>query len=231
MSAGDLQAARRIQIEETFGDATVHATVREDFADGLRSVLRDAAEDTPLADGREVSVGWGPVRLRARSGQLVAVAPDYRAMFPRQDETDDLTDTFWIRSIQAELHGVSGLPVGPITGFNQSVYIVEKAWTSETLCIRREATGSERFSGWFVDPHVPPAEASHRGAARVNKAYSLFTNRPALLAAVNLPPGFVAVSVGPELTSIHDESGTAVFTGPFPDLTLPRLPDDRTDHD
>lgn len=221
MSASGTESSKRVQIEETIGDVTVHASVRKDFADDVLSALQGASADAPLADGREVSVGWGPIRLRERDGRLVAVAPDYRAMFPRQDETDDLTDTFWIRSIQAQLHEASGLPVGPVTGFNQSVYIVEKAWSADALCIRREATGSQRFSGWLVDPRVPPAEASHRGAAQVDKAYSLFTNRPALLAAVNLPPGFVAVSIGSDLTAIHDENGAAVFTGPFPDATLP----------
>lgn len=196
----------RISLDEQIGPMSVRVTVREDFVDEVRSVLHGAAEESPLADGTEVGTGWGPIRLRADGAGLVAVAPDYRAMFPRQDETDDLTDTFWIRSMQRELHNASGLPIGPITGFNQSVYIVENAWASDTLCIRREATGSTRFSGWFVDPHVPPAGASHRGAASVNKAYSLFARRPALLTAVNLPPDYVAVLSGSALSTIHDES-------------------------
>lgn len=95
------------------------------------------------------------------------------------------------------------------------------ARTRDVVCIRREETASTRFSGWLVDTAVPPSPGSHRGAALVNKAYSLFTTHPAFLAALNLPAGYVAFATNGRLTAVHDHTGALVVDGPFPSADLP----------
>ncbi|MBZ4488001.1 immunity 47 family protein [Microbacterium sp. cx-55] len=85
---------------------------------------------------------------------------------------------------------------------------------------REELDGSP-FSGWLVDVAVPPQPASDVDSAHIAKAYTVFLERPALLATVNLPPGFVVVADRNTVLAVHDDSGRIVYDGPFAESTLP----------
>jgi hypothetical protein len=215
-----VSAPSRVSIELEVGGALLRATVREDFGAAARDVLKGFSS-VELGEGAAIDVGWGPIRLRASGPDFEAVAPDYRSRFPRRRETHDLTDTLWVRALQDEFHARSGLPVGPSTTFDNSIYVIEGAWAADVVCMRREELDGSPFSGWLVDVAVPPQPGSDVDTGRIGKVATVFAERPALLAALRLPPGFVVVADSRDLTAVHDASGDLVYSGPFPDPAMP----------
>lgn len=141
--------------------------------------------------------------------------------FPEDDVTGDISDALWVPSVQRRLHTDSGIPVGPVTVFDQLLYETDLAWSTDTVCLRRETIETDAASGWLADIAVPPHPATPWNGAYPEVACALFGKRPALLATLGLPPGYVAVADRTGLTAIHDPSGAVAYDGPFPDPTLP----------
>lgn len=215
-----MTSPKRVTIDHRVAGADVRLTIREDMVPLALAALQRFEHDT-IADGAAVDLGWAPIRLREDGVGFVAVAPDFRSMFPRRRVTEDLTDVLWIRAMQDDFHERSGLPLGPPTNFDNSIYAIEGAWRADTICIRREELDGSPFSGWLVDVAVPPQPASDVDSAHIAKAYTVFLERPALLATVNLPPGFVVVADRNTVLAVHDDSGRIAYDGPFADPALP----------
>jgi hypothetical protein len=214
--------SRRVDVDTRVGDVLVHARVAEAFAsDATRLLEMFGAGAGGAYDGAELDAGWGPVRLRSSGSDLVAICPDYRGMFPEDDETEDITDALWVPALQRRLHVASGIPAGPTTRFDQLVYETDLAWTTETVCLRRHETDGSSNSGWLADIAVPPHPPTPWHEAYPEFASALFGHRPSFLAVLSLPAGYVAVGNRSGLSAIHDETGAIVFDGPFPDTTLP----------
>ncbi|MBZ4488013.1 hypothetical protein LQ938_11970 [Microbacterium sp. cx-55] len=216
-----MTSANRVTIDHRVTGVNIRATVRDDMVASAVAAL-DLFERDTVIGGASIDLGWAPIRLREVEDGLIAVAPNFRSMFPRRRVSEDLTDALWIRAMQDDFHERSGLPLGPPTNFDNSIYQIEGAWQADTVCIRCEELDGSPFSGWLVDVAVPPQPASDVDAGDIAKAYTVFLERPALLATLNLPPGFVVVADKSVVLAVHDESGRVAYDGlspipPFPD--------------
>ncbi|MCP3102849.1 hypothetical protein LZ198_28625 [Myxococcus sp. K15C18031901] len=139
-----------------------------------------------LIPGRTLRFGWSSLRLDPRGDSLVVTEPDFDGD-PRQDWRDDITTTLRVQGRMLETTQTVG--VDPLFPRHSDTFVAVPGWEeSPRVALARVRTPEGSDSGWLVLPPGPPGGASFD----TFPVHVLLRRRPALLAALALPTGWVA---------------------------------------
>lgn len=179
----------------------------------LRPLLA-ALEKLPpedLRDGFVIEGGFSAFILQKTPQGYRIRVPDYLAG-PFAATTDDLTLALWVQLEQADLlrrYGIEGRAVR----FDDEIAVAKGALEKPVVCMQRFADLGG--AGWCIRAvetgadGAPAAEAADEYEAVY--AYRLLRLRPALLKALVLPVGYLAVFDGDETAEILNERNESVL--------------------
>lgn len=164
-----------------------------------------------IADGSYLPVGWTTLRLReVDGGVLVMNEPDYDGD-PETERRDDITRTLQVLGAQWSMLDLVAQPLTPVN-FDQHVLVGGDALTVDSVFLMRVPSPGARLSGWRL---VPSAwDGSEELELESIRVFELMQRRPALMAALLLPPGTMAYFEKDALTLVLDAKDTVLYRSP-----------------
>ena len=184
----------------------------EPQAQELFDALARADAKEQLAAGSKVRVGWTTLTLAAQGAGLRVREPDYEKD-PERGTLADLSGTLTVLSWQRDVLARVGAQAVFID-YLETVVVAEGALDEPQVQLLR----GPGDSGWSISHVDEDEEADALGSLRV---CDLLHERPALLQAMTLPPGYLVVFDGDEIQSVDDPSGKDVW-GPATSPTRKR---------
>lgn len=174
-------------------------------ADWLLNLLRRTEEVRGIGFLKEnvrLQVGWSILTIVRRGQEYVVCEPDF-ANNPFDATREDTTCSLSVQAEQNDLLnrlGIEGMPVS----FQDKVVLSKDCLRQRSVYLERK-TSANGDSGWYIGPKDSDAASDEYEAVFV---YQLLTLRPALLKALALPTGYLAVFEGNEIEAVlndHDE--------------------------
>jgi hypothetical protein len=166
----------------------------------LEQVLARLGERPPgLRDGTTLRLGWSVLTLRAHEGALVVHEPDFARPGALKD---DITASLEVLGRQgAVCQRVQA--AAQDARWDQHVVVAPGAFEARRVFLRRDEADGPNDTGWriLVDDDDAPDDP---GAYRMFPVAHLLSARPALLAALALPTGWIAVEHGDALVGVAD---------------------------
>jgi hypothetical protein len=178
-------------------------------AEGLLDRLAELhARGPALGNGSVVEFGWVPLKLVADGVELVVCEPDFSGD-PWQNYVPMVDVTLRVLSWQAQQLqslGVAGVP----------------AHCYDTLVLERDCLGNQRIyaqrsaemqtgdSGWYIGAVDKSDEAPAADKLAAVYIYQLLQSRPAAMAVLALPPGYLTILDGDTIEAIFDDQGMPV---------------------
>ncbi|OWK42308.1 hypothetical protein [Fimbriiglobus ruber] len=158
-----------------------------------------------LANGVRVQFGWSELTLKHVDGEIVVHEPDF-AEDPEGGLRDDVTCTVTVSAAMAgTVQAVGVVPVD--LRFDDALAIAPGCLEEPDLYLLRSAPRGEN-SGWFIGPANAPPGSEEAGAEFEGRyVWELLHERPALLAALALPPGYLVLFSGDEMVSVSPPEG------------------------
>lgn len=205
-------------IERIIGDMENRRIFAECSAENERraaSVLdvfeRLAGSGSPLRPGFQIRFGWSLFRLVEEAGEtdeenaLRVTEPDFAA-WPEERWVPTIDLSLDVLAAQTSL--LRGLDVdAEDVFFDQKVIAAPGAIEASGVFLRRGDRLTEEDSGWLLGTLEDP-EALTRGEGLEGLwVASLVERRPALLQALVLPAGFIAIFSGDSIDQILDAAG------------------------
>jgi hypothetical protein len=201
-------------IERTLGGRVVAiecAPEQAAPADDLMSTLQRLTAAQPPWAGMTVRVGWSLLQLgEAADGRLILCEPDYLGN-PFAELRPRVDITLRVLAAQSALaHAVGVVPVD--VGFEQFIVVGRGALAASAVQLVRAESLDADDSGWSLDRLAGGAAPGDYEALR---AYTLLSERPAVLSALILPVGFAAVIRGPAIAEVRDPEGNRRLFAPL----------------
>jgi hypothetical protein len=161
-----------------------------------------------MQEGKRVQVGWSILILRRSTSadELVICEPDF-AHNPFVDVVEDVTSTLRVLVGQNELVQRAGAETVGIS-FQDKIVMAKGCLEHESVCMQRGEVHPEKSdSGWFLGPQErsdssPELEAIH--------AYQLLVQRPELVPALALPPGYMVMANREHIQTIFNSNNEIV---------------------
>lgn len=188
---------RRLRAECSSANATAAADV-------LGAFERLSGSGAALRAGTQIRFGWSALRL-VNDGDALRVSEPAFSRWPEQlwlatiDVTVDIlaAQTSLLRRLQLD---------GDDAYFDQQIVGARGALSKPNIFLRRGAAVSPEDSGWLLAA-VDDPEALSRDDLESVLIASLVERRPALLQALVLPAGFIAIFSGEVVEQILDSAG------------------------
>jgi hypothetical protein len=192
------------------GDKTVMLQCRDDLepqADGFLNYLKRTfgPQSEQLKPGFKIQFGWSMLCLRDRTPDLLLCEPNFRGN-PFQEWSDDVSTTLTVLAEQAAFLRSIEFPASDsmITRFDGKIVFSKGCLSNQQIYLERIKVSTEGDSGWYIGP-VPPSD--NRPEYQAMRVYKLLDLRPAALAVLCLPPGFLVVFNGDRIEGIEGPGG------------------------
>jgi hypothetical protein len=164
-----------------------------------------AESRAPLGPGTQIRFGWSVLRLVEEGPAWRVTEPD----FTRWTEgywASTLDTTLRVLSMQTSLLHRLGV-TGEDAFCDQWLFAASNALTHANVFLRRGASRSAEDSGWLLGALEDPDALARGDNLEAFLLASLVVSRPALLEAVVLPRGFIAIYSGNSLDQVFDAAG------------------------
>jgi hypothetical protein len=173
----------------------------------LTSVLDtfERVEAPQITAALEIRFGWSLLRLQQDGNALRVTEPDFDA-WPHQQYNPTLDVTLRVVGEQANLLQRLGV-AGEDTYFDQMVVTAPGALSAREVFLRRVEPISDADSGWLLGTTQDPEALTREVDLEAVPSAALVALYPALLAAMVLPRGFVAIFRDNLLTQVFDADG------------------------
>jgi hypothetical protein len=158
------------------------------------------ATGNPIVAGRSIPLGWSQLSVRTRGDDLVLCEPRFEGD-PFAELNDDITRTLAVLVEQAALAQHLGVASQP-TAFHAELIVACGALTTARIYCERSETG------WYIGP------TEHAGGeldCETLPVYRLVQLRPALLAVLALPVGYLVAFDGDAIEAVLDASDTNLW--------------------
>lgn len=166
---------------------------------------RLASAGEPPAPETQVRFGWSLLRLADDGDGLRVTEPDF-ARWPERHWAPTIDATLRVLAAQTGL--LRHLDVdGDDAYFDQAIVAAPGALDRPNVFLHRTSSGSAEDSGWLLGAADAPESLAREGGLEAMPIASLVVRRPALLGALALPPGFVALFSGDTLEQVFDAAG------------------------
>ena len=200
-------------VERSIQDQRIRAECSDAHARMSANVLdvfeRLAASGTPLKPGTQIRFGWSLLRLVEDGNALRVTEPDF-VLWPEQHWTPTIDTT--LKTLAAQTSLLHRLDVdGEDAYFDQVMIAAPGALAQPKIFLRRGSSISAEDSGWLLGTVDDPEALTRDDSLETVLIASLVARRPALLQALTLPSGFVALFSGDSLEQIFDSAGRARF--------------------
>jgi len=169
-----------------------------------------AFERGSIAPGATLRFGWSALRLRDIGNALDVLEPDFDAWPRAQRWRDGIDVTLDIAEAQARLLRRTGVDSDD-AAFDEALLAVPGAVDSPRVFLRRVEAVAADDSGWLLGPLDDPESLSRADELEPVAIAALVARRPALLAPLMLPVGFIAIVVGASVQQVLDGAGRALL--------------------
>lgn len=169
------------------------------------------AKGPPLHDGSVIDFGWSRLTLEAEDDGLVVCEPDFVGD-PKEGTSCVIAATLRISLRQAELLqrlGVEGLDAR----WDSTLAVQRGALANARIYLERMASENPGFSGWYIG-EVKDSGPVKREDLESIPVHRLYTERPELLDALALPPGWLVVFDGQVIEAVLNPAGKNVWEQP-----------------
>jgi hypothetical protein len=210
-------------IERRVGSQVVRADCAPAYVRAADHVLDEfeklARSGTPLRPGTQIRFGWTLLRLADDGNGLLVTEPDF-VSWPREAWSRTIDRSLEVLAAQVRLLRRLGVD-GEDAYFDQFLIGAPGALARPGVFLRRDDSIAAEDSGWRLGSvEDPEALAREEQLERVAAAH-LVGLRPALLQALTLPRGFIAVFSGESIEQVYDAGGREL--GPGPDAPTPAV--------
>ena len=200
-------------VERLINNRRVFAECAEEHSRKAENVLdvfeKMAANGGAVGADTQIRFGWSLLRLRAEGNDLRVTEPDFLRWKEKQwSSTIDVT--LQVLSEQTALLQRIGV-TGQDAYCDQVMVVVPGSLNGPNVFMRRLSDISESDSGWVAGSLEDPEALSNQELEPVVLG-SLVARRPALLQAVTLPSGFIAIFSGDKLDQVLDGSGRELLS-------------------
>lgn len=194
--------------EEIAGRAVVvrcHPAL-ERHAHWLLGVLRELSQDgVDLWAGQRIEVGWSMLTLREDGKHWVVCEPDF-ATDPFRMNRDDVTTSLTVQAQQNDV--VRRVGVDPVrVSFQDVVLVGDGCLQRPDIYLERVGPPDPSHSGWYVGPVV--GDVARRQSFYV---FEVLRARPAIVQALSLPYGYLAVFEGDQIVAVLNEQEQDLWT-------------------
>jgi hypothetical protein len=171
----------------------------------LKSLERFAAQ-RPLLAGARMRFGWSLLTLGTDTqGGLLVCEPNF-AGNPLTELRSSIATTLEVLAQQVRL--MHRLEVQPAeVSFEQYLVVRLGALAETKVNLLRDEPTSADDSGWSITPDAGADRSEDEEDYEAVQVYQLLTLRPAALAALTLPPGYVVALNGNKISAIFDPQG------------------------
>jgi hypothetical protein len=192
--------------------------------DRLFLLLEDLrAESVEISPNTHLPIGWTTLTFTDDGERLTVREPNYDHD-PEAETRPDISVSLAVLARQRKVLEQAGA-VGEPLNFDQHVLIVVGVLERPNVMAYRVESPGGRMTGWRIVPSEGLAEADEVESLPV---YELLRRRPELLDALLLPPGYVALYAGDQLTTLVDDNDMIVWDWTV-DGALPRNHDEQLD--
>jgi hypothetical protein len=170
-----------------------------------RSAL-EAFERGSVEPGVLMRFGWSALSLQEADAALDVLEPDFEAWPHEQRWREGIDVTLDVAEAQARLLRITGSD-SQDAAFDQVLLAVPRAVDLSRVFLRRVEPLAPEDSGWLLGPLDDPEALSRADELERLPLASLVARRPALLAPLALPVGFVAIVAGSSVQQVLDGAG------------------------
>ncbi|PRP98800.1 hypothetical protein ENSA5_29560 [Enhygromyxa salina] len=164
------------------------------------------AESVPITAKTRIPIGWTTLSFALDGERLVVEEPDYDNE-PESRTRPDISVSLATLARQRAVLEQVGIP-GQAIEFDQHVLTIRGVLErDEVMLVRVESPGG-RLTGWRLTPAEGIEEADEIESLPV---YAILAARPELLDAMLLPPGYLVLYAGKQLTTIVNEANEIVW--------------------
>jgi hypothetical protein len=164
------------------------------------------AEAVPLTEQTRLPIGWTTLSFTDDGQRLVVQEPDYDHE-PESHTRPDISVSLATLARQRRVLEQVGVP-GEAIDFDQHVLTIRGVLEqAEVMLIRVESPGG-RMTGWRLTPADGIEDSDEIESLPV---YAILAARPELLDAMLLPPGYLVLYSGDQLTTIVNQNDEIVW--------------------
>jgi hypothetical protein len=164
------------------------------------------AEAVPLTEQTRLPIGWTTLSFTDDGERLIVQEPDYDHE-PENRTRPDISVSLATLARQRRVLEQVGVP-GAAIDFDQHVLAIRGVLEqTEVMLIRVESPGG-RMTGWRL---TPAAGIEDSDEVETLPVYAILAARPELLDAMLLPPGYLVLYSGDQLTTVVNESDEIVW--------------------
>lgn len=164
------------------------------------------AEAVPITDQTRLPIGWTTLSFTDDGARLIVQEPDYDQE-PESNTRPDISVSLATLARQRKVLEQVGVP-GAAINFDQHVLTIRGVLDeAEVMLIRVESPGG-RMTGWRLTPEAGIEDSDEIESLPV---YEILAVRPELLDAMLLPPGYLVLYSGDQLTTIVNQSDEVVW--------------------
>lgn len=164
------------------------------------------AEAVPITETTRLPIGWTTLSFTDDGARLVVQEPDYDHE-PESHTRPDISVSLATLARQRRVLEQVGVP-GAAIDFDQHVLTIRGVLEqAEVMLIRVESPGG-RMTGWRLTPAEGIEESDEIDSIPV---YAILAARPELLDAMLLPPGYLVLYSGDQLTTIVNQDDEIVW--------------------
>ncbi len=165
-----------------------------------------AAESFEIRDGSLLPIGWTTLRFEVGTDRITLLEPDYDGD-PEAAWRPDISVSLSTLARQRAVLDLIDVE-GEAINFDQHVLLVVGALERDDVFMMRVDSPGGRMTGWRLVPHDGIGEDDEVDSIPV---HAILRARPALLDAMLLPAGYMAVYVGDRITQVIDEHDVVVW--------------------
>jgi hypothetical protein len=166
------------------------------------------AKGPALHAGSVIDFGWSRLTLEAEGDELVVSEPDFLSD-PTKRTSTGVEATLRISLRQAELLQRLGVE-GVDARWDSTLALQRGALSTARVYLERMESQNPGFSGWYLG-EVRDSGPVERKDVESMPVYRLYTERPELLTALALPPGWLVVFDGQIIEAALNPAGENVW--------------------
>jgi hypothetical protein len=164
------------------------------------------AEAVPLTEQTRLPIGWTTLSFIDDGEHLIVQEPDYDNE-PESHTRPDISVSLATLARQRRVLEQVGVP-GAAIDFDQHVLTIRGVLEqAEVMLIRVESPGG-RMTGWRLTPAAGIEDSDEIDSLPV---YAILAARPELLDAMLLPPGYLVLYSGDQLTTVVNQNDEIVW--------------------
>ncbi len=200
-------------VERRIKNQAVRIECAESYALMAENVLevfeRRAASGTKMEPNAKIRFGWSLFSLAPEGMALRVMEPEF-TQWPMQRWHHTIDRSLQTLALQVGLMHKLKID-GADVGFDQAIIAAPGALHQSKIFLRRADSVSEQDSGWLLGTQDDPQAITRSEKLDSIWIANLVQLRPALLQALTLPTGYIALFADNELERIFDPQGQLLF--------------------